>query len=81
MVSKPPDPEVWYIKTSGSGGFRAMKSLLEVEKISENLHLKNFKRSYQKSVPPKMSTFESFISVENLMAPTLLVFEGKRITT
>ena len=58
-----------------------MKSLLEVEKISENLHLKNFKRSYQKSVPPKMSTFESFISIENLISLTLLVFSEKSINS
>ena len=58
-----------------------MKSLLEVEKISENLHLKNFKRSYQKSVPPKMSTFESFISVENLISYILLEFLEISINT
>ena len=58
-----------------------MRSLLEVKIFEKMFFYKIFKRSYQKSVPPKMSTFESFMSVENLITPTLLVFSEKPINS
>ena len=61
--------------------FQSDETASEGEIFSENVLSNFFKRSYQKSVPPKMSTFESFISVENLITPKLLVFSEKLINS
>ena len=61
--------------------FQSDETASEGEIFSENVLSNFFKRSYQKSVPPKMSTFESSISVENLITHTLFVFSEKAINS
>ena len=69
-VSKLQDPEV-LMHNNGA----------EIQNFRDYVALNFLKGSYQKFNPPKMSAFERFISPENLMAPTLLVFSEKSINS
>ena len=70
VIEKLPDPEVLNKNNDA-----------EAQNFCDYVALKVFKSSYQKSVSPKMSAFERFISVENLITPMLLVFSKKSINT
>ena len=69
-IEKLPDPEVLNNNNDA-----------ETQNFCDYVALKIFKSSYQKSVPPKMSTFECFINIENLISLTLLVFSEKSINS